>query len=229
MTLCHAFFMRKLIPLLAVLLFSCAHQKTVSEKKTSTVSKKTRPVAASLAKRDFAKAQEFDREKKLILAAKQKTRGETSLPVVARPQTKRLELTLKPDAASKVSEARLLNELQDRYDMNDEIGFQSRYQALQARFPKSARMNEAHYMAGLLAISNKNYGRALKAFDRILARSSRGPEAPKALFAKAIAYKRMNLPEPSRGILRQIQARYPKTTEAQRAALELKIQEKVTR
>lgn len=163
-----------------------------------------------------------------MLAAKQKNR-KIAAPVSAHPQNKRLVLDLKPAANLKISEANLMNELQDRYDMNDEIGFQSRYQAMQKNFPKSARLNDAHYMAGLLAISNKNYGPALKAFDQILKTAPNGPSAPKAMFAKAITYKRMNLPEPSRGLLRLVQTRYPKSLEAQRAGLELKIQEKITR
>lgn len=232
MALCHPFRMRKFIFVFAALLMSCAHQKTVSEKAPKTVAKKTLASKKAKVAASSRASQEFAREQAMVLAKKRQTaRGPTSsVAVAANPQTKRLELKGGPtDAMSKKSEATLLSEIQDRYDMNDEVGFQMRYQALQKKFPKSARMNEVHYMSGLLAIANRNYGPALKSFETILKNSPRSREAPKAMFAKAITYKRMNLPEPSRAVLRTVQARYPKTLEAQRAALELKIEEQRTR
>ena len=79
-------------------------------------------------------------------------------------------------------------------------------------------------MAGLLNVTNRNYGRALKSFDAILVNDPKGSQASKALFAKAIVYKKMNLPGPSKDILQKVQARYPGSVESQRASLELKIQ-----
>lgn len=166
---------------------------------------------------------EIAQERALILAKKE--RGSSS-SLTARPQKKKIELNLHSRLPESISEAELMKDLRNFYDQNQEIGFQSRYQALQQRFPKSHRLNEAHYMAGLLALANKNYGRAVKAFDLILKRSPKSKEAPQALFAKAITFKRMNLPETSQALLKQVQARYPKSIEAQRAAFELKIQEK---
>lgn len=227
MALCHPFRMKKFIFVFAALLMSCAHQKTVSEKSSKTVAKKTRTARQSPSSSAARANSDFKKDQAMVLAAKRKNGVSSAGLVSANPQNKRLEL--KPDALSKKSEATLLAEIQDRYDMNDEAGFNARYKALQAKFPKSARLNEVRYMAGLLAISNKNYGPALQAFDTILKTAPRSHEAPKAMFAKAITYKRMNLPEPSRQLLRTVQTRYPKSLEAQRASLELKIEEQRTR
>jgi hypothetical protein len=192
----------------------------------SAASKLSKKGSKSAARTGTAETREFAREQQMVLQRKPSL---STRPIAAsvNPQNKRLVLDLKSNAKSSpnISEAKLMAELQEQFDLNNEIGFQSRYQAFQQRFPKSGRINEAHYMAGLLSLSYKNYGRALRSFDAVL-KNPRSPQASKAMFAKAMTYRRMNLGEPSKQLLTQIQARYPKTLEAQRAAVELKIADK---
>ena len=220
LTLCHDFSMRIFILVIASLMFSCAHQTPARQAaKAKTPAKKVQAVALQK-QRVNSEEQDFERERAQVLAK----RGKSREVVTAHPQTKRLELTLSPGLSRATTEKALFDEIQDHYEKNDEFGFQSRYQAYERLYGKSPRLSEVHYMAGLLNVTNRNYVKALKAFDAILMKNPKGPDAPKALFAKAIVYKKMNLPRPSKSLLQKVQARYPGSIESQRAALELKIQ-----
>lgn len=218
--------MRIFIFVLAAMLMSCA-QKPVKSKSVA----KNAPSAAksSAPRREASAADEFAREKQMVMQ-KKPTAGSSRptarpVPVNVNPQNKRLVLDLKSQKVPAVSEAKLMAELQEQFDLNNQIGFQSRYQAFTQRYPKSARINEVHYMSGLLALSYKNYGGALRAFETIL-KNPRSPQSSKAMFAKAMTYRRMNLNDAANKLLAQIPVRYPKTLEAQRAQVELKIAEK---
>lgn len=218
--------MRIFIFVLAAMLMSCA-QKPVKSKPSA----KNAPAVSksSAQRRDTGASAEFAREKQMVMQKKptagQASRSARPAPVSVNPQNKRLVLDLKAQKTPAVSEAKLMAELQEQFDLNNQIGFQSRYQAFTQRYSKSARINEVHYMSGLLALSYKNYGGALRAFDLIL-KNPRSPQSSKAMFAKAMTYRRMNLNEAANKLLAQIPARYPKTLEAQRAQVELKIAEK---
>ncbi|MFN7730126.1 MAG: tetratricopeptide repeat protein [Bdellovibrio sp.] len=220
-----------------ILVFSsllvCCAQSPVKNQKTAQASVQKSPIAKlnkksgkTTVRAAAADTQEFKREQQMVLRRKPSL-ATRPLAAAVNPQNKRLVLDLKSNlnASPNISEAKLMAELQEQFDLNNEIGFQSRYQAFQQRFPKSGRINEAHYMAGLLSLSYKNYGRALRSFDAVL-KNPRGPQASKAMFAKAMTYRRMNLGEPSKQLLVQVQTRYPKTLEAQRAAIELRIADK---
>ncbi len=213
-----------------LLLTACAHHRTESVKKSPSVAKKTRTPDATT--KDQREAREFARERSSVIAKK---RGQSQIASLsnarlgAYPQRKKIELQFTAKNSAPVAEKTLLAELTEHYERNDELGFQSRYQAFVRQYPKSPSLAKAHYTAGLLALANKNYGPALRSFDLVLQKSPRSPHASPAMFAKAIAFKRMNLREPSVALLRKVQASYPKSLEAQRASLELKLQEKQIR
>lgn len=216
--------MRIFILISMSLFMGCAHQRASSVKPVPVVAKNTRSLTTEKTTTEMREAKDVAQEKAMIMARKKAGSGVREPQLSAHPQNKKLELSLKPQAERLAPESQLFEEIQGYYEQNDEIRFVSRYQAFEQSYSRSPRMAEVHYMAGLLFLANKDYGRALKAFDRVLTTPRHG-HAPKALFAKAVTYKKMNLPEVSQPLLKQVQARYPKSIESQRAAIELKILE----
>lgn len=216
--LCHAFHMRIILLMILFSLVSCATSSTRSvTNRRVQQSKKMTKISV-----DKSKDQEFQREQALVLRSK--NRGLSSVPSRTYPQQKKIVMT--GQLLQSKNENQLLLELQDQFDLNNLIGFQARYQAYMSQYGKSQRAGEAYYMAGLLHLSGKNYGQALKSFDLILRQSRTSPQASKALFAKAMTYSRLGLNSYSRDLLTQVQKQYPQTLEAQRAELEIKILEK---
>ncbi|MNJ94616.1 tol-pal system protein YbgF [compost metagenome] len=124
---------------------------------------------------------------------------------------------------SKESDMALYAEMLSAYDKNDEIAFKSRLQSLITRFPKSVYADNALFLAGRRALDGGNYPEAVKYFSRVEKEYPRSSRVPAARFAKAMTYKKMNLPTFSRKILAEVRAKYPGSPESFRADSELKL------
>ncbi len=120
-------------------------------------------------------------------------------------------------------ETKLYEELVRAYERNDELTFQSRLQGMISSFPRSLLADDALYLAGMMSFSNRQYARAIKYFARILTEYPRSNRARAALFAKAAAYRKMNLQPQAVGVFKEVKSTYPGSPEAKRADVELRI------
>ncbi|WP_347358317.1 tetratricopeptide repeat protein [Bdellovibrio sp.] len=124
---------------------------------------------------------------------------------------------------SKESDITLYAEMVSAYDGNDEIALKSRLQSLLGRFPQSAYADNALFLAGRMAVDNSNYAQAIKYFSQIEKQYPRSNKVAAAKYAKAMTYKKMNLPEFSRKALAEVRSKYPGSPESFRADAELKV------
>lgn len=132
-----------------------------------------------------------------------------------------IELTGKDP--SKIDDVTLYSELVKAYRANDEIGFKSRLQTFMTRFSNSSYADNALYLAGRMAFENKNYGEAIKYYQRVVTQYPRSNKVVGAKLAKGIAYKKMNLQPQAKSVFADLRKRYPGSPEAFRAENELKI------
>lgn len=124
---------------------------------------------------------------------------------------------------SKENDIGLYAEMISAYEANDEVGLTSRLQSMLARFPQSSYADNALYLAGRMAVDHNNYSQALKYFAQIEKQYPRSNKALAAKYAKAMTYKKMNLPEFAKTALKEVRAKYPGSPESFRADTELKL------
>lgn len=124
---------------------------------------------------------------------------------------------------SKENDITLYAEMVSAYQNDDEIAFKSRLQSMLARFPQSSYADNALFLAGRMAVDHNNYAEAIKYFARIEKEYPRSNKVVAAKFAKAMTYKKMNLPEFAERNLKEVRARYPGSPESFRADSELKM------
>ena len=124
---------------------------------------------------------------------------------------------------SKESDATLYAEMVGASRNSDEIGFKSRLQALLSHYPQSTYADSALFLAGRMAIDHGNYAEAIRYFARIEKEYPHGKRAVSAHFDKAMVYKKINLPEIAKQILKDVRAKYPGSPESFRADNEIKL------
>ena len=161
------------------------------------------------------------REHEMVLK-KRKILGGVELRSVPQKQINILEMPT-PDNLKKLSDGQLFAEMSDRYQAQDRWGFEVRYRLFVRKYPMNGRIDEAHYMKGLMELAERNYGVALASLNKILKEHPHGKKAPAALFAKGIVYKKMNLKKESKKVLSEVGKQYPGSPESLRAQNELKL------
>lgn len=203
--------------ILSSLLVACASQNKAPRNvaKTSQILEKEK----KMREREEIEQDRKDQQK---ILSKKNPAAASSIKFGALPQKKKLEIK-GPIPAMSASEKELYAQLVGSYDRNDEIAFFSRFQSFQAKYPHSPLADETLYLAGLMSLSNKNYGPALRYFNQVIDRYPSSNKAASSLFAKGVALKKMNLTDESRKIFRSVQKSYPGSPEAMRAELEMKI------
>lgn len=122
-----------------------------------------------------------------------------------------------------VAERKLYDELTRAYERNDELTFNSRLQGMMTRFPRSLLADDSLYLAGMMNFSNRQYAKAIKNFGKILSEYPRSNRARAALFAKAAAYRKMNLQPQAVSVFNAVKKTFPGSPEAKRADVELRI------
>lgn len=132
-----------------------------------------------------------------------------------------VELTGKD--VSKENDIAMYAEMVSSYQRDDEIGLKSRLQSLLARFPQSSYADNALFLAGRMAVDHNNYAEAIKYFAKIEKSYPRSNKVVAAKFAKAMTYKRMNLPEFAMRNLKEVRTKYAGSPESFRANVELKM------
>ncbi|UOF01652.1 tetratricopeptide repeat protein [Bdellovibrio reynosensis] len=124
---------------------------------------------------------------------------------------------------TKENDINLYAEMVSAYQNDDEIGFKSRLQSLLSRFPQSSYADNALFLAGRMAVDHNNYAEAVKYFTEIEKKYSSSNKVVAAKFAKAMTYKKMNLPNFAMNTLKEVRAKYPGSPESFRADAELKL------
>lgn len=132
-----------------------------------------------------------------------------------------IELTGKDDA--KMTDVELYSEIVAAYQSRDEIGLKSRMQTFLSKHAKSSFADNVLYLAGRQALDNKNYAEAIKFFGRVQTEYPNSNKTVSAQFAKAMAYKKMNLEPQARKVLREIMQKYPGSPESFRADNEMRL------
>ncbi len=148
------------------MLVACATTKPSSSSVTVSKSPKVLEMERKLKERGEALQDTKDRNR--VLAKKSQMRQQSEMNVQAVPQNKKIEITGMGAPIKASSDRQLYAEMVASYDRNNEIAFFSRLQAFMERYPKSPLADEALYLAGLMSLSNKNYGPALRYMNQIL-------------------------------------------------------------
>ena len=145
--------------------------------------------------------------------------------VHAKPQNKQeallVELTGKD--VTKGNDIDLYAEIVSAYENDNEILLKSRMQSFMSRFPKSQYADNVLFLAGRRAADHGNYPEAIKYFSKIEKEYPRSNKYVQARFAKAMTYKKMNLPQFSTKILSEVRTKYAGSPESFRADSELKM------
>jgi TolA-binding protein len=147
----------------------------------------------------------------------------TAAPSAAPNSAATMQPVAVPAQLSKLSDRDLYAEMIKAYDLNNEIAFFSKYNAFMAKYANSPLADEAIYLAGLMSLSNRNYGPSLKYFNLILSKYSMSNKASLALYAKGAALKKMNLLQESKEAFNLVLQKYPGSPESMRAEAEVKI------
>ncbi|MNT03281.1 hypothetical protein D3C72_1378050 [compost metagenome] len=90
-------------------------------------------------------------------------------------------------------------------------------------FPKSSYADNVLFLAGRRAADHGDYPAAIKYFAKIEKEYPRSNKFVAARFAKAMTYKKMNLPQFSLKILSEVRNKYAGSPESFRADSELKM------
>jgi TolA-binding protein len=204
---------------LCVLSVGCVtshHQKSSALKSSSrknpegVTEKNSQPRTAS---------QQDKRDRELLL----KRKAEIEMAKRQKSSRDLLSSGPKEDDLNSMTESQLFAGLLARFQRNDELGFKQYLKIFMEKYPQSSRADEVLYMAGMGSVGVKNYGLALKYFNEVIQKYPFGAKASMALFAKAAVLKKMDFVPVSKGIFKQVIARYPGSPEAERAKIELRL------
>lgn len=149
--------------------------------------------------------QQLKKDVRLVIEKKNELEGKTARPL--------------PSAKEK----QMYEELVQAFERNDELSFSSRFQAMMREHPKSIFADETLYLGGMMAIANKQYGKAIKLFTQVIRDYPRSGKVRAALFAKGAAYKKMNLAPQASSVFSSVKKAFPGSPEARRAEVELRL------
>ncbi len=207
------------------LLTGCAAFQT-SKQQSAAPTKTPRVLELERKMHEREEARQDRRDQNRVIAKKTQNNNfkeNDSLRIQSSPQSRVISVTPSSFQPSPhMTDKQLYSELVGSYDRNNELAFFSRFQAFNQKFVKSPLAPDVIYLAGLMSLSNKNYGPALKFFNQVLKNYPSSSKAASALFAKGVTFKKMNLIPESQKVLVTVQKKYPGSPEALRTQAELK-------
>lgn len=124
---------------------------------------------------------------------------------------------------TRMSDLDVYSELVAAYQARDRAKIDRRLRQLLVRYPQSPFADNGLYLAGLAAVEDKRYADALKFFQRVQDEYPTGNKAVSAHFAKAMAYKMMNLDVQAKRTLQEVITKYPGSPESFRADNEMRL------
>jgi|JI10StandDraft_1071094.scaffolds.fasta_scaffold54570_6 TolA-binding protein len=98
-----------------------------------------------------------------------------------------------------------------------------RLKGFSKKFPKSPFLDNAYYLAGKLALEEKNYKDSVSYFQRVISEFPMSNKVVAAKFGKAMAYRNMNLNSQSLAVFNEIRRKHPQSPEFFRAETEMKL------
>lgn len=142
-----------------------------------------------------------------------------------RDQTReeQLMVELTGQETKKISDTLLYSEIASAYQKGNQWAFRNHAQNFMKQFPKSSYVDSVLYLAGLLAVDNKNFPEAIRYFSQVEKEYPFSDKVTAATFAKAMTFKKLNLEEFARRLLKDIRTKYPGSPESFRAEAELKM------
>lgn len=204
--------------LISFLLVACA---TNSTSQSSAIVKNAKVIEMEKKKKEREEALQDLKDRRGILAKKSQLEP-SPVKLRASPQNKKIEMFAGQQQRPS-SDRQLYGELVSAYDQNNEIAFFSRFQSFLQNYSKSPLADDAVYLAGLMSLSNKNYGPSLRYFNQVLKQYPLSNKASASLYAKGVALKKLNLTGESRQVFLNVRKSYPGSPEAMRAQTELKL------
>lgn len=96
-------------------------------------------------------------------------------------------------------------------------------QILERNYPTSVHIDNALYLQGMLEFQNARYGEAIHTFNYVTDHYAKSNKRPAALFAKGVAYERLNLKPLAIKVWETVMKDYPGSPESQRAFMHLRM------
>lgn len=93
-------------------------------------------------------------------------------------------------------------------------------------YSQSIYADNAIYLTGLLDFQRGRTAEAIQNFGELIKKYPNGNKRPAAMYAKSVAYSKLNLHGLAKKLLEDITARYPGSPESQRAWIDLRLKEK---
>lgn len=215
LTACHTLPMRTLFIILLFVVAGCAHAPKSKLSKSVTNSPVRAPsekFSTTQSRRDLQDLKQTQKDRMAILNAKSRMNPESMPEIGAQARV--------------VSSGKVgidYEELLASYERNDNKAFAPLYKKFLSQWGRSDYADDAVYLKGMMELSQKNYGSALMAFNRVLKEYPNGNRAEASQFAKAATLKRMNLKPLAVGAYKDLTEKYPGSPEALRARDEVKL------
>ncbi len=149
----------------------------------------------------------------------------TSAAVVNKTRTNNYDDLVKELEGIKDSKSDLeyYSEIISDYQAGKYRNLSIRLKGFAKKFPKSPFIDNAYYLAGKMALEEKNYKDSVGYFQRVISEFPMSNKVVAAKFGKAMAYRSMNLNNQSLAIFNEIRRKHPQSPEYFRAETEMKL------
>lgn len=121
------------------------------------------------------------------------------------------------------SDLEYYSEIISDYQLGKYRNLSIRLKSFSKKFPKSPFLDNAFYLAGKMALEEKNYKDSIGYFHKVIADFPLSNKVVAAKFGKAMAYKNMNLKDQSLAIFGDIRRKHKQSPEFYRAETEIKL------
>lgn len=149
----------------------------------------------------------------------------TSMAVVNKTRTNNYDDLVKELEGIKDSKSDLeyYSEIISDYQAGKYRNLSIRLKGFSKKFPKSPFLDNAYYLAGKMALEEKNYKDSVGYFQRVISEFPMSNKVVAAKFGKAMAYRSMHLNNQSLAIFNEIRRKHPQSPEYFRAETEMKL------
>ncbi|MBL7557113.1 MAG: tetratricopeptide repeat protein [Bdellovibrionaceae bacterium] len=149
----------------------------------------------------------------------------TSAAVVNKTRTSNYDDLVKELEGIKDSKSDLeyYSEIISDYQAGKYRNLSIRLKGFSKKFPKSPFLDNAYYLAGKMALEEKNYKDSVGYFQRVISEFPMSNKVVASKFGKAMAYRSMNLNNQSLAIFNEIRRKHPQSPEYFRAETEMKL------
>ncbi|MBX7231381.1 MAG: tetratricopeptide repeat protein [Bdellovibrionales bacterium] len=111
----------------------------------------------------------------------------------------------------------------ESYQQGDLVKLLQLKNILLSYYPTSIHCDNALYLLGSLEFQKGKIAESIHTFSTLIEHFPSGNKRPAALYAKSMAYSKLNLPQISQKILSEIVKTYPGSPESQRAWIDLRL------